>query len=151
MSIIASLAGQLLPGLFKIVDKSVKDKDEAEKLKRELQSQMLSGQMKEMQAAASIITAEAKSEHKLAAIWRPILMLVIVAIVANNYILAPYAEALFGVTGLALDLPARMWDLMVVGVGGYIGGRSGEKIVREWKKKSPSNNQGSNDFPNMTG
>jgi len=35
-----------------------------------------------------------------------------------------------------LELPQRLWDLMVVGVGGYIAGRSGEKIARIIKSSS---------------
>ena len=55
-------------------------------------------------------------------------MTVIVAIVANNYLLAPYLDAMFG-AGLQLELPEQLWNLMTMGVGGYIAGRSGEKIA----------------------
>jgi len=27
-----------------------------------------------------------------------------------------------------------MWNLLTIGVGGYIAGRSGEKIAENWKK-----------------
>ena len=84
-------------------------------------------------AQAEIISAEAKSEHWLAAVWRPILMLTIIAIIANNYVLAPYVALFFGVD-VVLVLPDHLWDLLKIGVGGYIVGRSGEKIVREVRK-----------------
>ena len=60
-------------------------------------------------------------------------MLVITAILANNFLLAPYAQALLGVS-VTLDLPGPMWDLLTVGVGGYIVGRSAEKGIRTWKQ-----------------
>ncbi len=66
--------------------------------------------------------------------WRPILMLSIVAIVVNNYILFPYAS-LFGLRATMLELPVYLWDLLKIGVGGYIVGRSAEKIVETWKGK----------------
>ena len=86
------------------------------------------------EARASIIGAEIKSDSWLAANWRPILMLSIVAIVVNNYILAPYIDLLFEVE-VALDLPDKLWTLMTVGVGGYIPGRSIEKAVTAWRGK----------------
>ncbi|WP_197053315.1 3TM-type holin [Litchfieldella xinjiangensis] len=82
-----------------------------------------------IEAQASVITAEANGESYLQRNWRPILMLVITAIVANNYIIAPYLGAMFG-SALTLDLPERLWDLMTLGVGGYIGGRTIEKVTR---------------------
>jgi hypothetical protein len=34
-----------------------------------------------------------------------------------------------------LALPDRLWDLMTLGVGGYVVGRTGEKITQRWKEK----------------
>jgi len=53
--------------------------------------------------------------------------------VANNYLIAPYLGAMFGV-GLMLDLPSSLWDLMTLGVGGYIGARTIDKGVENWKQ-----------------
>ncbi len=53
---------------------------------------------------------------------------------ANNFLIAPYAQALFGV-GIALELPERLWDLMMVGVGGYVVGRSVERGIDLWRKE----------------
>ena len=65
--------------------------------------------------------------------WRPILMLAIVAIVVNNYILFPYLS-LFTAQTVMLELPEKLWSLLEIGVGGYVVGRSAEKIVETWKK-----------------
>ena len=43
-------------------------------------------------------------------------------------------QALFG-TGLMLDLPNELFNLMTVAVGGYVIGRSAEKGIRAWKEK----------------
>lgn len=116
----------------KAIDRAVPDKDQAAKLKAQVQSEANELAHTELQGAVDIIKAEAGSEHKLAAIWRPILMLVIVAIVANNFILAPYLSAMFG-WSVSLELPEQLWNLMTLGVGGYIGGRSAEKAIKTWK------------------
>ena len=46
--------------LFSTIDKTIDNKAEAEKIKQNIQQQLLSGQLKELEAQASIITAEAK-------------------------------------------------------------------------------------------
>lgn len=84
-------------------------------------------------AKSKVVEAEAKSEHWLVASWRPITMLTFVVIVANNYIVVPYAGA-FGYPVPTLDIPPDMWDLLQIGLGGYVVGRSAEKVAKEWKK-----------------
>ncbi len=116
-----------------VVDKSVQDKDLAEKLKSQITSQMLDNDSKELQSAASIIQAEASSKHWLTATWRPALMWICIIVIFNNYILMPFANLLFG-TSINLEIPDPMWNLLTIGVGGYIAGRSGEKIAQNWKK-----------------
>ena len=63
--------------------------------------------------------------------WRPILMLSLVLIVVNNYLLFPY----FPDTLTMLDLPDKLWNLLTIGVGGYVAGRSVEKAVKIYKQK----------------
>ena len=88
-----------------------------------------------IKAQGDIITAEAKSEHWIVASWRPITMLVFVFIIANNYILAPYISMLFSIEVPTLDLTQNMWDLLKLGIGGYIVGRSVEKSAKHFKGK----------------
>ena len=82
----------------------------------------------------AIIEAEAKGDSWLQRSWRPITMLVFVFIIANNYILFPYIS-LFGGTATALDIPPDMWDLLKLGLSGYVVGRSIEKSVKAYKGK----------------
>ena len=57
-----------------------------------------------------------------------------VGIVANNYLIYPYL-ALLGIQATPLELPDKLWNLMTLGVGGYVAGRTGEKIIETWKGK----------------
>lgn len=75
-----------------------------------------------------VIQAEAKSDSWMASNWRPILMLTFTAIVAVNWLILPVVSW-FGPHLVPLVLPPDMWDLLKIGVGGYIVGRSGEKIT----------------------
>ncbi len=127
LGLIGSIAGPLLNGLFGLIDQAVEDKDEAGRIKAKLQEMVLTGQMKEIEAAASIIVAEAKGESWLQRNWRPGLMTLFGLIIANNYMIVP----LFGTP--AADIPPDMWDLLKLGVGGYIVGRSVEKGAKVWK------------------
>ncbi|MEP0070030.1 3TM-type holin [Pyruvatibacter sp.] len=115
-----------------IIDKAVPDRELATRLKHELQVAAISQESALAKSAGEIVAAEARSDHPLAAQWRPILMLSITAILLNNYLIAPYAQAIFGAS-VTLELPEPLWTLLTVGVGGYVMGRSAEKAVRNWK------------------
>ena len=86
-----------------------------------------------IESKAKIITTEAKSEHFLTSTWRPITMLVFTFIIANNYILVPYFQAM-GFDIPTLQIGNKMWNLLSIGIGGYVVGRSAEKIADKLKK-----------------
>jgi hypothetical protein len=75
-----------------------------------------------LESKSAIVQSEAKGESWLQRNWRPMLMCVCMFIMANNYILVPY----FGIPVTVLD--EHIWQLMELGVGGYVAGRSLEKI-----------------------
>lgn len=97
----------------------------------ELQRTLMEYVSSNEQARASLIMGEIQGESWLQRNWRPVLMLSIVSIVVNNYILTPYIALFFSVN-VALDLPEKLWNLMMIGVGGYIPGRSLEKAVKTY-------------------
>lgn len=122
-----AIIGPLLTGLLGVIDKSVEDKSQAAAIKAKLNELALNGAFKELEAAASIIVAEAQGESWLQRNWRPLLMVLFGAIVANNYVLVP----IFATP--AADIPPDMWELLKLGVGGYVVGRSAEKGIKAWK------------------
>lgn len=132
LPLIGKIVGPLLGKVFDVVDQVVTDKDMAAKLKAQIQSQAMQIDhaefMTQMQEQASIIKSESTGHSWLQRNWRPLLMLVFVAIVANNYLVFPYLT-LFTEKAVLLELPDKMWTLMVIGVGGYIGGRTVEKAA----------------------
>jgi len=126
--------GPIAKLIAKTVDKAVPDKDLKEKLKHEINTQLLTSGTDEMRAASKIILAEAQSGSWLTSSWRPALMWICIIVIFNNFILMPFANAIFG-TSLILEIPDPMWNLLTIGIGGYIAGRSGEKIAQKWKEK----------------
>jgi len=88
-------------------------------------------------AQKEAVVAEASSDNWLASNWRPITMLTFVFIIANNYIIYPYAS-LFFENAPKLDIPTQMWELLKIGLGGYVVGRSLEKIAKNMGISSTS-------------
>ena len=133
MSIAAKALSVITGPLFSVIDKAVTDKDEAARLKHEIQTQLIDAENSALKSQMQVILAEAAGESWLQRNWRPLLMVVIVAIICNNYLIAPYLGAMFGV-GLQLDLPERLWDIMTLGVGGYVGARTADKGINAWRE-----------------
>lgn len=77
---------------------------------------------------AKVIVAEAQSDSWLARNWRPITMLTFVAIIVWNYVVVGTIGAFFAQVH-AIPIPPDMWRLLDIGIGGYIGARSAEKIA----------------------
>jgi len=111
-----------------ITGEAIKDPNkEAEILMKLKEAELLTQQLQ-----AKVIETEAKSEHFLTSTWRPITMLVFVFIIANNYIIYPYLSLFFSKAPI-LKIPPDMWELLKIGLGGYVVGRSVEKALKFYK------------------
>ena len=114
--------------LFSTIEKAVPDKDLQEKLKAQLQTQLLQSHTQELTAAAKIIEAEAKAGW-FASSWRPLLMYVLIFILVWNYVIGPVIKVFTGAV-ISFELPGDVWTLLNVGLGGYVIGRSAESVAR---------------------
>ncbi len=133
------IIGTIIDRISSIIDQTVEDKDLANKIKAEIRLTLLTKEydliQKELEAKRDIIVAEATGQSWIQRNWRPITMLVFVYIIAHNFIISPL---------LSLDqlpIPPDMWDLLKLGMGGYIIGRSAEKIVPEVVKVMKKDNK----------
>jgi len=111
-----------------VVDKVVKDKDQAERLKSELAIAVINQMDNELKAAKDVIVAEAQGESWLQRNWRPLTMLSFVTLIAAHWL---------GFTAPNLSEPQilALMDIVQVGIGGYVVGRSAEKVMKEYGKK----------------
>ncbi len=132
---IGPLIAAVLGLVGKAIDKAVPDAGQALELKGAVAAHIHQLAEIELKGAVDIILAEARGESWLQRNWRPLLMLTCIAIIANNYVLYPYLKAVFG-WGVALELPESLWELLKIGVGGYVVGRSLEKGLDVWKNGS---------------
>lgn len=96
-------------------EEKIQAEKEIEKVKNDLTKEFIDLHEKELEAKKEIIVAEAKGGW-LQRNWRPIFMLVVIIIIANNYIIAPYVPV-----AEVLDLPSKLWNVIMIGLGGYLG------------------------------
>ena len=98
------------------------DPEQKAKAEQEVLVQLMQHQQQIETAAASIIQAEAASSHWLAANWRPITMLVFLGLIVARW---------FGwaAPNLAEAEYIKLWSIVEFGLGGYVVGRSVEKIA----------------------
>ncbi len=133
---IGAVLGFLKP-VFGIIDKAVKDKDLAAKLKADLEQAALSNDKAFMEAAQAVIVAEAQGESAAQRNWRPHLMYFLMFLIAFNGVLVPLLMAFTSIEIPMLDawasVPSQLWTLLTVGMGGYIASRGIEKSVKNWK------------------
>ena len=92
-------------------------------LLHEMEGKYLDYENKLLDVKKETVLQEAKGESWLQRNWRPILMVVCIFIVLNNYVFVPY----FGIPSAVLD--DHIWNLIELGTGGYFAGRSLEKIT----------------------
>jgi hypothetical protein len=131
--ILGFLTGGFAEKGIELIGKVVKDKDLAEQLSHEFRvlcatqenelAKLAAETEKEViERRGDVIKTEAASSHWLAANWRPITMLVFVGLIVARWFG-------FAAPDLAEDEYLALWDIVQLGLGGYVIGRSVEKIA----------------------
>jgi hypothetical protein len=138
LAVLGPLIALIRGPILAIIDKLVMEKDAKEQLKAEIVRRLAEHDALLHQAERDVIIAELTRGSWLARSWRPLLMLLIMVILAVYGLVLPLAEALsgeaIGFTPRFYDIPDGLWNLITLGVTGYIGGRSLEKVVESWKR-----------------
>jgi Holin of 3TMs, for gene-transfer release len=133
-ALILSLATGLMNGpVSKALDALVKDQELRRRLESELQGKLADHLGKTDELEQAIVLAEINSEHWLTRSWRPLLMLTLLGFIVFVGLVIPLLDAIVG-HPVAFNprwqaLPNQFWDFLTVGVGGYIGGRTLEKVA----------------------
>ena len=116
-----SVVKDLLGGLDKLFT-SKEEKIQAENVIKQI---LVQKQLELQKMQTEIIVTEAKGNW-LQRSWRPILMLAFGFIVIYVKFLAP----VFGLT--IPELENEFWNLLQIGIGGYVIGRTGEKMMNSY-------------------
>ena len=124
----SAILGPVISGIFSVIDKAIEDKDQAAAVKARLQEMVLTGQMREIEETAANIRAEATGDSWLQRSWRPLTMLTFVCLIVAKWLG-------FTAPGVTEAVELALFDIIKVGLGGYVVGRSVEKGIKVWKEK----------------
>lgn len=107
-----------------VLSEFVTDKDKLKALQGELLGKALEHEESFLGAARDVLVAEAQSQSWLTRSWRPISMLIFVALISASWL---------GLTpdSVTPEIEMRLLDIVQLGLGGYMIGRSGEQIARQ--------------------
>ena len=124
MSIISFISGLIKPAAELVDSLHTSDEEKGQiineltRIENEMSSKVLDYEAQLLKSKTKIITVEAQGQSWLQRNWRPLTMVSFLAIIICHY-------AGF----LAFPIADQMWDLLKLGIGGYIAGRTAEKIV----------------------
>lgn len=128
LSTFASLAGPILD----LIRRAVPDRDEQARLEAALAQAIAQADARLAEAQSLVVKAEAGGNW-LQRSWRPIFMWLCMGLLIWHAVAMPVLAVALGVPltdMVGLDhVPDGLWTLLVVGMGGYIGGRSVEKVL----------------------
>jgi hypothetical protein len=115
-------AAELIDNLHTSTDEKNKHKERLLGVQAAAMQTVFDYERASLEGQQKIVQAEAQSEHWIVASWRPITMLTFLGLAVGDT---------FGL--FATPLRDEAWTLLQLGIGGYVVGRSGEKIVKEIK------------------
>jgi hypothetical protein len=116
----------LISPITSIIDKLIPDKEAAAQAKIRLVELDQQGGLAELHGAVSIITAEASGESWLQRNWRPLTMVTFTGLIVLHWLG-------FTAENLPEDQIPMLLDIVKVGLGGYVVGRSAEKVMKAYK------------------
>jgi len=126
MNPITDIISAAIKPMFSIVDKFVVDKDKAEQFKFEISNSLVGLDSKIVDAQKSIIVAEAQGESWMQRNWRPTTMLTFTGLIVAHWLG-------FTPANLPPEQVMSLLDIVKIGLGGYVVGRSAEKFAKNWK------------------
>ncbi len=114
-------AAKLIDELHTSEEEKLAMQKEIKKVENELLTKVIDYETQLLDSKAKIITAEATGQSWIQRNWRPITMLTFLVLVVLDS---------FGL--LANPLAPEAWTLLQIGLGGYVVGRSAEKITQQY-------------------
>ena len=124
ISTIFEPAAKLIDNLHTSDDEKLQGQAVLKQLENTITAKMIDYETQLLESQSKIITAEAQGASWMQRNWRPITMLTFLVLVVCDS---------FGL--LAFRLAEQAWSLLQIGLGGYVFGRSAEKITDGFKSK----------------
>lgn len=125
----------LVSPIVSLISEAIPDKDkQAEvhaqlvRLQAELAKSLLDYEQKLLDARAKTVLADATGHSWLQRNWRPLVMLVFTGLVVARWLG-------FTAPNLSEAEAVQLWEIIKIGLGGYVVGRSAEKIAHLLKER----------------
>jgi Holin of 3TMs, for gene-transfer release len=134
----AVLIVELVTGLMKgpitqVLEGFIKDKATRQQLEADLKVRLTDHLAEVVALQQGVVLAEVNSEHWLTRSWRPLLMVLLMAFLVLTGLVLPLGDLIVGrvipFNPHWQAVPPAFWEFLTIGMGGYIGGRSLEKIA----------------------
>lgn len=117
-----------------VFDRLIPDVNAREKAKEELTKTLLENQTAIMSAMKDTMAADAASESWLTRSARPIVVMWSLGMI-TWVVLSPIFNLQTATLTALSGVPDSLWNLVSVGIGGYMLARTVEKGMSNWKKK----------------
>jgi hypothetical protein len=137
LKILGPLLGKIAAGpVLEIIDKLVPDADLKSRLKAEITNSLARRDVALIEARRDVVLGELRSDSWITRSWRPALMFLLMIFLLFFGLILPLMELGVG-RPLQVEphldrIPEPLWNLLALGVGGYVGGRTIEKIAARW-------------------
>lgn len=118
LGILGKVAGSVADRIFPDPEQELKRLE----LQQALQAAVLERTSEIERAAADVVKAEAQGQSWLQRTWRPVTMLVFVALIVARWLG-------WSAPNLGEAEVLKLWDIVEIGLGGYVIGRSAEKVL----------------------
>jgi len=118
IGIVGKIAGSVAERIFPDPENELKRIE----LQQALQAAVLERTSEIERAAAEVVKAEAQGQNWLQRAWRPITMLVFVALIVARWLG-------WSAPNLTEAETLKLWDIVEIGLGGYVIGRTAEKVL----------------------
>jgi hypothetical protein len=125
--ILQFFTGDVFKSVSDLIDNLFTSDEERLEAKRKIFDVLKQKELELQQLQTEVIVAEAKGNW-LQRSWRPILMLAFGFIVVYCKFIAPLFDLKIP------ELENEFWNLLQIGIGGYVIGRTGEKMMRSYSE-----------------
>ena len=118
LGILGKVAGSVADRIFPDPEHELKRIE----LQQALQAAVLERTSEIERAAAEVVKAEAQGQSWLQRTWRPVTMLVFVALIVARWLG-------WSAPNIGENEALKLWNIIEIGLGGYVIGRSAEKVL----------------------
>ena len=127
-SVLSALTGNLGNAIKGILDKVITTDKERLEAQQKIDETLSTYGQSIIESASKVVQTEAQG-GKLQRNWRPIIMLMFGFIIIYDY----FISSIFNLP--KSNLPEQFWYLLELGMGGYVVGRTAEKITNSLTNK----------------